>query len=282
MNILITGASGFLGKRLVSQLAERPDYVLLGLDRNPNYHQQDLAAFYRGDLTGDVLDQINEPVDVVVHTAADVDQCLNERCVVDNLYALHLLGEWSRAHGVGRIIYPSTTGICGDQGSAVVTEGSKEAPRSLYTVTKYLAEQYLRTCGIDSLILRFSYLFGAGDTKGTLAEVIRAVIEGTAPRIREESRDYLNGGDAVRAVEMALDYQGPRRHFNCGTGHLTSMRNLILLIGKLAGVSVRDPLLKGVRQNAAVDSSLARRELGWVPSQTLEQGLAEQIEFLRK
>jgi len=275
MRILITGISGFVGRRLCLRLA-RDGHSIVGVDRNPNPRLPEIARYYRGDIARDnILSEVDDDVDFVVHLAADVDICSSSACVTDNVYAVVVLCDWMEERGIDKLIFPSTIGIFQvSEGDAIsVAESATPRPQSLYTMTKFLGECCVLARVREVRVIRFPYLFGLGDDKSTLADLIAKVRRGAVPTIRHESRDYLHVDDAVDGVVRAMQYSGLHRHFNLGTGQLQPMEDIVGALNDRFG-QAGDPQIKGTRFNARVNWSLANQELGWKPTNTLDDFLA--------
>lgn len=279
MKVLVTGAAGFLGRRLVPILAKR-GYQIVAVDRNPN-PGLDATAYYQGDISrSDVLTAVREPVEAIIHLAADVDVCAGYDNIVDNVYGVFVLCRWAEEKAVRRFIFPSTIGIF-DVGHKPeqANESSPIAPSSLYAMSKYLGECCLKASRVRFIILRFPYLYGPGDARSTLADIIRFVLSGQAAKIRNERRDYLHIDDAIQAILKALEYRGEEACFNVGSGALVEMKDLAEMIARICGLTATIEI-SGLRNNLAADPSLAMRELEWKPTRSLSAGLQEQVAYL--
>ena len=279
MRILLTGASGFMGRRIAPKLAAEGVDVI-AVDRNPDPHLN-IRAYYQGDICrSQILNEINEEVDAVIHLAADVDICAGYDCMVDNIYGVFLLTQWARRNNAGKFIYPSTIGIFDAlNDGAQADERYPIAPASLYGMTKYLGENCLNASGIEAILLRFPYIYGPGDLKGAIANIFHSIAADKPPKIRNERRDYLHIDDAIDAIMRALEYQGEERVFNVGSGTLTEMKEIVNLISGICGTQPK-MRIEGTRNNLATDFSLAAKELNWAPARSLDSGLREEVAFL--
>jgi nucleoside-diphosphate-sugar epimerase len=147
MKVLVTGASGRVGRAVVVRLAV--NHQVQGLDQSPSS-----TAHWVGDL-GDraLLARALQGVDAVVHTAAlhapqlgHLPDAAFERI---NVQATQALAELACAAGVSRLVYTSTTALYGDASTPAhaagwVDESTAPQPRTIYHRTKLAAEQLLR------------------------------------------------------------------------------------------------------------------------------------------
>ena len=281
MLVLVTGACGFLGRNLVPKLLEH-GYQVVAVDRNPNPDLK-VMAYYQGDICrSDILEKIENNIDTIIHLAADVDICSGYDCMVDNVYGTFVLSQWAKRRAIRKFIYPSTIGIYdASKDGEKANESYPVLPPSLYGMSKYLGECCLSASGIHALVLRFSYIYGPGDLNSAIANIIRSVLNGQTPKIRNERRDYLHVDDAITAFLKALDYDGQESVFNIGSGVLTEMTEIVRIISEICDIKVKAKI-EGTRNNLATDFSLAMRELNWQPSRSLRDGLAEQVAFIRE
>ncbi len=165
MNLLITGAAGFLGSNLANFLV-REGHQVRGLDDLSAGDPASLSSdvlFTRGDVSDrPKLWTLLQDIDCVYHLAARVS--VPESVLYPREYnAVNVGGtvslmEAMRDVGVRRVVFISSGAIYGDQGSLPLRETAAPNPRSPYAVSKLAAEYYVRTIGdlwgIETVILR--------------------------------------------------------------------------------------------------------------------------------
>lgn len=171
--IMVTGASGFLGRRLVSALLVRARVVAVDLlprvqayipeDPNLEWHQMDLAD---AEGVGEMFRQVREggPLDAVVHLAAYYDFTGEpspeyQRANVD---ALGILLDSCRSLELRRFVYASSVGACSVTRTRVpITEETPPDGDHVYAVTKRRGEELVRGCAaqIPSVIVRLGALY---------------------------------------------------------------------------------------------------------------------------
>lgn len=272
--ILVTGATGFLGRHLITLLL-RAGYQVIVIDRHPNPGLK-VERYFEGDIVrSDVLKKIDCPIDQIIHLAADVDRCNNYDCMLDNVYSTYVLCQSAIAWQTKRVILASTSAVYdSSKGELIVDENYPIKPVGLYGLTKYLAEVVVQTSDLSKIVLRFPYLYGEDDTASSLFEIIRTIKMGKPPKVRHESRDYLYVGDAADSILKSLTYQGKSSIFNIGTGTLTSMRIIAKKVCETMGVNT-DIIIAGQRCNVALDSRLAGEEMQWKPSTDIIRDLQQ-------
>jgi UDP-glucose 4-epimerase len=240
------------------------------------------------------------PFDVVSHHAAlkDVRRALvdpkpdAEANIVGTLNVLRLAAE----HGTGRVVFPSSAAIYGDPAIFPTPESAPIAPISPYGISKAAAELYCaffaRTRGLPAVALRYGTVYGPMANEqseaGSITIFTRRLVDGRAPMIfgdGEQTRDYVYLDDVVRANLGAID-RAPRpwAAYNVATGVETTINGVCRLLAQTVGVPFRPEYAQArageVRRNAQ-DAGLIRREIGWSPRVSLEEGLARVVEAYR-
>lgn len=177
----------------------------------------------------------------------------------------------------------------------LITEEAPLDPRNVYAITKltqeYLASTWARTTGGHSVALRYHNVYGPGMPTDTpyagVASQFRAALElGEAPRMFEDGgqrRDFVHVRDVASANIAALEWTARQanstfRAFNVGSGAVHTVGDLARQLSNDAGgpepISTGEYRLGDVRHITASSERL-RRELGWMPSVTFEDGMRE-------
>jgi len=257
----------------------KPENVAAGV----RVHEADI----RGDA-GHVFDEVQP--EVCFHLAAQADVRVSvERpdfdADVNVIGTLHVL-EAARANGT-KIVFSSTGGAIYGECEGPAREDHPRVPLAPYGVSKLAGEEYIaaynRLYGSGHVSLRFGNVYGPRqDPKGeagVVAIFMSRLREGEAPKMfgdGTQTRDYVYVGDAVAATLAGAEHAGGV--LNIGTGIETSVLDLYERIQRVAGVQ-REPEFTEARpgelQRSVLDASLAKRELGWEPEHSLDEGLAE-------
>ena len=209
--LLLTGASGFLGRAFIPELAAH-GFSVIGLSRNPQAATKEVS-WVRGDLTDrDVVARALDGVSVVVNNAGDTSKKDDDRDALMriNRDAAAFLARAARDAGVTRFVQVSSTGVFGP-GDRVFDETSVCRPQNAYERSKLegelavLAEASTR---MGVTVVRPSNVFGEGDPKKKLLTWLRRLRRGQAALANDPTRSWVNYvyvGDVARATaEVAV------------------------------------------------------------------------------
>jgi dTDP-4-dehydrorhamnose reductase len=165
MKILVTGANGLLGQKLISLLSNRSDVQLIatgrGSNRNPagNYEYLTLDVTSRPDVTQKL--SANRP-DVIIHTAAmtQVDQCETDKedCWLQNVTAVEYLVEATKQ--IDAFFIHLSTDFVFDGADGPYKEDDQPNPQSYYAESKLASEKVVAESGIRGAIARTMLVYG--------------------------------------------------------------------------------------------------------------------------
>ena len=283
--ILVTGASGFVGKNLVVDLKSRGAEVLTLTD--PNGYRIDVRDWQRIRELGGGLGK----VDLVYHLAALMFvpySFENPR----EIYEVNVLGtlnilELCRLHSVDKVIFASSY-IYGPPQYLPIDETHPINPTNPYSRSKALGEElccaYYEDYGLKCVILRAFNIYGAGQRDNFLIPtILRQIATGEIElKDPEPRRDFLYVKDAVEAYIKAADYSGSGFEvFNIGLGKSYSVDEIVTKIFAVIGREVKVRYLqqrrKGEIMNTVADITKAKEKLSWEPEFNLEEGLTNMI-----
>jgi nucleoside-diphosphate-sugar epimerase len=197
----------------------------------------------------------------------------------------------ARDAGVRRVIYASSSSVYGDSETLPKREGEEGRPLSPYALSKRmneeLADVFARCYGMELIGLRYFNIFGPRqDPDGPYAAVIprffTACLRGEGPAIYgdgEQSRDFTFVSDAVRAnlLAAAAPVSVCGRAYNVAGGRRITLKELaaavLETVGQGAPPRYETPRLGDIRHSLA-DLTLSARDLGYVPTVALGDGLA--------
>jgi UDP-glucose 4-epimerase len=264
-------------------------------------HVHPRARLYALDIRSEKLEQVfaTEKPDIVNHHAAKAS--IREAMVSPVLYAdVNILGsvnllELSRKYKVQKFIYISTGGaVYGEPEYLPADESHPIHPLDPYGASKAAFEHYLplyRTNhGIPFTVLRYSNVYGprqdpfgeAGVVAIFTGQMLRgeqAVINGSG----EQERDFVYVGDVAQVNILALD-GGDGGIYNVGTGVGTPINDIFskLKVATSYGrQAVHGPPKAGEVFKIYLNVDKVRRELGWRPVTSLEEGLRLTVEYFR-
>jgi nucleoside-diphosphate-sugar epimerase len=282
MKVLVTGASGFVGRALVEELRHADAaYEVHPLGR------QDGDLSQEGVAEAAVADA--RP-DVVVHGAARIGvvRCEDEPelAVRSNVLATALVARAAAAHGA-RLVYLSTSDVYGS--AAVADEETPPAPESLYALTKLWGEQAAALYAPDRLaVLRLANPYGpgvdAGQAKGAVPTMLRQA-DAREPILvfRGEARAFCWIGDVVRAIRLVLE-AGGEGTFNVGSdGEPVALVDVARVACELVGaphqpIEEVEPPAGRVMTRVATERI---RALGWRAELPLDEGMRQLLDSLR-
>ncbi|HEY5958231.1 MAG TPA: NAD(P)-dependent oxidoreductase [Polyangiaceae bacterium] len=262
MRILVTGATGKVGSRLVKYLAQRGDHVR-ALVRDP-----ERAASLRGEhvefVKGDLLDTRSlahaaRGVDSVVHCAAFFRGATPEQAHAVNDLGTQHLANAARAASVRRFIFTSTGLVYGSTGGELANEDAPCAAVDAYPVSKLAAERFLLSVeGMDVRVLRLPFVYGDGDPH--IEEVV-PFMRAFAPTQRLSVGHHV---DVAQAVARVLDAQSPsHRIYNVTDDEAPTLTALFESVGAPPpdGTSAE----RGRAFDVVLDGHRLREDLGFKP-----------------
>jgi nucleoside-diphosphate-sugar epimerase len=317
MNVLITGATGFIGKHLTAALSKIHSVRCLVRKTSDIKELRDLNV----DLAyGDLLDRSSlapalDKIDLVYHLAGEVYSRKKNDYYRGNVLATQNLLEAYQGKGAKRIIFLSSVGVYKPASTrTLLTEESDCKPITYYGKTKLDAEVLIKKYGIPWVIVRAPviygphqksvlnrffldavnkrrvYIFGSGDNLRSLC-FIDNLVEGLVllannPDIHgkmyilSDSSSYTYN-EMISPVSKALQQQLKLVRLPSFLGSLSWGINS--LIGSVFGLSfVELYAIKKTQFHEAYDISKARNEIGYCPSVTLEEGMKNTIDWVRK
>jgi nucleoside-diphosphate-sugar epimerase len=271
--VLVTGATGFIGRHVVTGLAGQGHHVI-GVDRE----------------SGDVAEHStwkSFPVaTAVVHLAARsfVPESWENPGEFVRANVLGTVGaiEYCRQHGA-RLVFPSSY-MYGNTARQPIAESTPLVAQNPYALSKKLAEESCRffadTCGVHVTILRPFNIYGPGQSDAFLVPtVVNQLKSGTEIRVKDlvPRRDYVYVLDVVDAMVKAVACERPFAVFNIGSGTSHSVAQLICAIQDVWGTDLPVRSEGARRRDEVMDSvadiSQAQQQLGWTPRFNLRRGL---------
>ncbi len=304
---LVTGGAGFIGSHLAEALTAGGRRVRV-LDNLSTGRRENLAHITPAPelIEGDVSDpaavsRAVEGAAVVFHLAArasvqySVENPLGSHlaCATGTLQVL----DAARKAGVRRVVYAGSASAYGIPAGEVQTEAEPLRTLSPYAAAKLAGEFYCQSFaasyGLETVVLRFFNIFGPRQRadspySGVIALFTDALLKGRTPRVNGDglqSRDFTYVGDVIQALTKAADTPGiAGRTYNVGTGSGTNLLELLAALDRLLGTHTKPehgPVRSGDIRHSRADISAIRRDLGYEPAFTFEEGLARTLTWYR-
>lgn len=270
--ILVTGATGFIGRHLVPYLVAK-GYRVLSYSR------------VNGDISRTRVDC--QCVRHVFHLAGKTFVPQSWQSPFD-FYATNVLGtvnvlDFCRRERASMTLISSY--VYGVPVQLPIREDHPVTAWNPYSHTKVLAENtaefYAQKFDVGVTIIRPFNIYGPGqDSRFLIPTLIAKALDPMTSEIRvaddRPKRDYLHVSDLVVLMTLALE-KGARGIYNAGSGRSTSIPELVAIINRSTGIE--KPLRsEGKKRESEVletvaDISKAREELGWSPQISLEEGI---------
>ncbi|PYE29844.1 UDP-glucose 4-epimerase [Rhizobium sp. PP-WC-1G-195] len=300
---VVTGSSGFLGRKLCAQLME-DGHIVISATRHREagsdipWIEYDLKD---GATAANILEA--KP-DGVFHLAWSTTPGSAERDpsadISTNLVGSSKLFSLLATQGKTKVVFASSGGaVYGESERELIDEDHPLNPISVYGLTKVATEMYARHSrsahGLDVRVARIANPFGASQPRGKLQGAasifVRHILNGEEIRIWGDGaavRDYVSVDDAASGIaavmELGRDASGDMPTFNIGSGQGLSLVSLIRMIedllGKKALIKFGDARSFDVKRNVLSINRLTK--LGaWKPTKTLSHSLAEMINDIR-
>jgi len=306
VRILVTGGAGFIGSHVVDAYIAAGHEVAV-LDNFSTGNEANLnsaAEVHRVDLRDQAA--VEKVVasfrpEIVNHHAAQSEV---PKSVADPGLDAHInivgglnLLKAGVDHKVKKVIFISTGGaLYGEPDVVPADEDHPVRPLSPYGTSKFSFEQYLgtfkRTFGLEFTVLRYANIYGPRQDfyaeEGRVVAIFASrmlerkpvTIDGDG----EQSRDMLHVGDAATANLAALE-RGDGEIFHVSTGVPVSVNDLFRKLAILTDYKIapnHGPRRKGDVYRIALNNTRARRDLGWEPRVSLEEGLSLTVDYFRE
>jgi nucleoside-diphosphate-sugar epimerase len=295
MKVLVTGATGRVGKHLVAALLEDGENVRV-LAREPQKAKElwgDSVEVAQGSVTDKVsVAGAVEGVDVVYHLAALV----NYEASREALFAANVEGTRNvlEAAKGKRIIHLSSSSVYGKKAVLPITERTSFTPTDPYGESKAASDNLARQAG--AVVLRPTVIYGPGFAEGffklfEMVEKKKMVIAGNG----QNRLQWTHIDDLVSALLLSKDKGTSGEAYNIVGDDVKTQTELLSVIARLLGVPMpKNKLSMGVLRTVGsivikpyhletiasdriFDCSKAKKDLGWQPKMTFEEGLKETV-----
>ena len=309
MKAFVTGGAGFVGSHLTDRLIA-DGYDVVVFDNFSTGRDQFLENAQRSRklnvVHGDVLDanalsSAMRGCDLVCHIAANADVRFGpeqpRRDLDQNTVATFNVLEAMRAHGIKRLIFPSTGSIYGEP---EVFPTPEDAPfpvqTSLYGASKLACEgmisAYCEAYGMQAFIFRFVSILGERYTHGHIFDFVRN-LRANPDHLRvlgngRQRKSYLYVADCIDGMMEAFNRATERVNiFNLGADEYCEVTDSVRWITERMGIQPRIEYAGGERgwvgDSPFIFLDCGRlRSLGWRPTLTIRDGVIRTVDYLQK
>jgi UDP-glucose 4-epimerase len=277
--ILVTGGSGFIGRRVVSKLAADGAEIRV-VDLQP--HPDSSVDVVIGDIADpEVLAQaFDGGFDSVVHLAAVTSVLRSieqpELTFRTNVAGTNQLLEAAKAAGVTSLAFASTNAVTGPMQAPKISEAAVLNPLTPYGSTKAAGEMlmsaYTASYGLSCACIRLTNVYGPGmQAKDSIvARLMRCIRLGTTFEVYgdgQQVRDYVHVDDVVAAMRLGLTSDKWAGPMVIGSGTSLSVLEVIDAVREVTGAEIdvrHGPAKAGEMPAVIVDPSRAHAA-GWSP-----------------
>ncbi len=303
---LVTGGAGFIGSHLTDALLATGrkvrvlDNLSVGRLKNLEHHKENSNLDIQ---TVDVADcqkvlELTKGAERVFHLAAlaDIVPSIQKpeayfRANVDGTFSVL---QAAREHQVKRVVYIASSSCYGIPDVYPTPETSLPAPQYPYALTKWMGESlvshWAQVYKLSTVSLRFFNIYGprarTSGTYGAVFGVFLAQLLANKPLTvvgdGTQTRDFTYVSDAVSAILTAAG-SSVKGAYNVGSDTTVSVNKLVELLNPSCG-TIHIPKRPGEPDCTFADISAIKKDLGWMPKVSIEEGvsnLLENIEYWR-
>lgn len=309
MRLLVTGAAGFIGSHFTRYwLTEHPDDTVVALDaltyRGTETNLTDVReriTFVHADIAdGVAMERVlaEHGVETVVNFAAESH---NSLAVLDpaRFFRTNVLGTQSLLEsclraGVGRVHHISTCEVYGDlplDAEEAFTEESPYKPRTPYNASKagadHAVRSYYETFGLPVTLTNCANNYGPNQfPENVLPLFTTRALDGEPLPVyasKHNRREWIHALDHCRAIDAVLRRGKIGETYHVGTGLEASVEQIADLVldelGLPGSLKKTVPDRPGHDRRYLLDSGKIRRELGWEPRVSFDDGVRETIRW---
>jgi UDP-glucose 4-epimerase len=294
MKIIVTGGAGFIGKHLVKFLIKKDISVTI-FDNFSNSKEDSIADLKSQGvkiIEGDIIKihEINNAVknhDIVIHLAAKIsveDSIKNStktfQTNVDGTKNVLIACE---KNNIKKIIVSSSAAVYGESEADIkLTEKSKINPISPYGESKVMMEKEIKRFeenhDLNYVILRFFNIYGIGQSPeyaGVITKFVKKIELNKSLEIfgdGMQTRDFISINDVVDSIYNSIQ-NGKNQIYNIASGKTITIKELAELMISLSKRDLKiiyNDIKKGDIKFSQADISLAKKELDYLPKNSLE------------
>lgn len=309
MKLLITGGAGFMGSNFIRYILNKyPDYKIINLDKltysgnlnnlkdvenSPNYQ------FVKGDICDqNLVEKLSKDVDVIINYAAEthVDRSiLNPSAFVKtDVLGTYTLLEASKKYKHKRFIQISTDEVFGSKEAGKFKEDSPFLPNSPYAASKaggdLLCRSYVTTYNLPIIVTHSCNFFGPYHYPEKFISLsIVNLLQGKKIPLYGDGqnvREWIYTEDHCNALDLVLHKGQVGQIYNISSEeewkNIDVLRLIIKIMGKDENSIAYIKDRPGHDRRYSLDSTKIKKELGWKPKLSFEEGLRKTIDWFKE
>lgn len=291
MTVLVTGASGFIGNRLVQKLLTE-EVEVIGISRKKITFEKPRFKFLSLDLADEkALRKIPRKIDVIFHNAAYIPPDTNEKyfgkCFSGNVMTTANIVKFTNTNQIKQLIVSSSISVYGIVTIGKINESYTVQPTTFYGFSKKIAEDVVSgqlKNTIPYTILRYSSVYGpCMKQKTVVTQFIKQIKRGENITIwgsGERTQDFVYIDDVVNA-NIKASVKKSKGLYLIGSGTETSLKDLAETIKSFFPTSknkiIYDESKPEDQQRVCLDYTKANEAFGYKPKYSLKEGLRKII-----
>ena len=305
LRVLVTGGCGFMGSEVVRQLSKHGAYVNV-LDNLSSGHEDYIAGYknvrlIKGDLTDEfTVSKAIDGNDYVLHLAA-LPFIPDSYYYPKDFFTTNVQGTINLAMAslkkIKRYVHVSSSEVYGSALYTPMDENHPTLPQSTYSVSKLAAERVVYTIhkehDLPVVIIRPFNSFGPNITQPYIIPEITSQLVNGNSEIRlgniHSKRDFTFVSDTARGIILAMLTEGINGEtINLGTGKAVTIKELVQVIAEILSKPNQSIVIDPSRirpsdvETLICDYSKANRLLGWIPNNSLREGLEYTLDWIAK
>lgn len=306
MKVLVTGACGFVGQFLHSELLQG-DHLVYGFDVQSQSSVKNFAGYVSGDITdATAVSSCVQSIipDACIHLAGiaspPIGRLHPEKMLNTNILGTANILEALHNHATEcRFLLASTAYVYGSSSSPYpLTETSPLRPNGIYAVSKAAADlmtlAYAEDYGMHTMTARAANHTGPGQTKDfvvpAFAEQIAAIADGLKEPVMkvgnlDSERSFLDVRDVVRAYRLLVEHGKAGKAYNVSSAERVPIRMLLSTLSETVGIQPRIEIDKQryrpTDKTPLLDTTLITEDTGWKQNITLQRTLLDVLENIR-
>lgn len=297
MNILVTGASGFLGTAFLSQIKKErlltDDNIILLTSKEINGYKCIMHknyTFTKEDFISKGIDRI----DLLLHMGAAVPRKSEEFAsifaykfsenVVNTAWLINHIPSIPK-----KIVYISTVSIY--KSDSIIRESTPILPSDMYGASKFLCEAYLKHLadekGVILQILRLGQIYGEGEERYSkiVSSFVKQLVEGKTITVfgtGEEKRSMLYIEDCVRYIIAAMQFNDSQAPVNIAASEAISILDIIKLISRCCGKKEKILLEPDKPNRSIIYDTMRKSDLFHIDETDYETGISNYCKYYIK
>ncbi len=266
MNVLITGAAGFIGSHLADRLPAE-GHTVVGIDN--------LETGRRDNFQGELHIENIADRDVLYGIANKVEPDLIVHCAASYSNPNY----WHRDTDTNVTGTINTAIAAMHHGAHLVYFQTALPPISSYAISKIAGEQYIKLSGVKHTIFRLANMYGPRNVSGPIPTFFKRITNGEPCTVVDTRRDMVYVADLIDAVMTSVDNTVTGKFDICSGSHLP-IEDLYWAVARALDVDAepgRVPAGSDDVKEMELDGTLAITRLGWRPLVPLEEGVAQAV-----